>query len=83
MSIYFAITFISNTYLKWLKSPVLIGFDETLVPVYKIPFPTITVCPEAKMDTSVFDFYNISQQFWQEIEEYKKFENFNNLSEKE
>lgn len=69
--------------MKWLESPVIIGFDETLVPVHKIPFPTITICPEIKIDKEEFNFLEISQKIWQEIEEYKKFENFNNLTEKE
>ncbi|KAM7342301.1 pickpocket protein 28-like [Cochliomyia hominivorax] len=83
ISFYFAVSLMWDTYLKWLDSPVILGFDETLVPVHKIPFPTITICPEIKMDTTTFDFTNVSRQIWSEIEETKKFENLVNLSEEE
>ncbi|TMW39267.1 hypothetical protein DOY81_015652, partial [Sarcophaga bullata] len=53
-----------DTYLKWLDSPVILGFDETLVPVHKIPFPTVTICPEIKMEAETFDFTNVSRQIW-------------------
>lgn len=72
-----------DTYLKWLDSPVILGFDETLVPVNKIPFPTITICPEIKMDTETFDFANVSKQIWSEIKGNKKFENYGNLTEEQ
>ncbi|TMW40777.1 hypothetical protein DOY81_014142 [Sarcophaga bullata] len=50
ISFYYAMSLMWDTYLKWLDSPVLLGFDETLVPVHKIPFPTVTICPEIKME---------------------------------
>ncbi|KAM7342300.1 pickpocket protein 28-like [Cochliomyia hominivorax] len=83
ISLYFSIYFTLETYYKWLNSPVIMGLDETLVPIHKIPFPTITICPEIKMDTSIFDFNIISQQIWSEIEEYNKFQNLANLTEEE
>ncbi|KAI8118089.1 Pickpocket protein 28 [Lucilia cuprina] len=83
ISFYFAISLMWDTYLKWLDSPVILGFDETLVPINKIPFPTITICPEIKMDTTTFDFTNVSQQIWSEIEQNNKFENLFNLTDEE
>uniref|UniRef100_A0A1B0BH49 Uncharacterized protein n=1 Tax=Glossina palpalis gambiensis TaxID=67801 RepID=A0A1B0BH49_9MUSC len=81
ISLYFATSLIRESYLKWMDSPVIVGFDETLVPVHKIPFPTITICPEIKMETEVFDFANISQQIWSEIEKYQQFENLSNITD--
>ncbi|TDG51035.1 hypothetical protein AWZ03_002690 [Drosophila navojoa] len=72
-SMYFAASLIWATYLKWQDSPVILGFDETLVPVHKIPFPTITICPEIKMERNVFDYANISQKIWQEFKEGNEF----------
>ncbi|XP_030554452.1 pickpocket protein 28 [Drosophila novamexicana] len=72
-SVYFAVSLIWATYLKWQDSPVILGFDETLVPVHKIPFPTITICPEIKMERNVFDYANISQQIWQNFKENNQF----------
>ncbi|KAH8405086.1 hypothetical protein KR222_000906 [Zaprionus bogoriensis] len=74
-SVYFAVSLIWATYLKWQDSPVILGFDETLVPVHKIPFPTITICPEIKMERNVFDYANISQQIWENFQQKKGFSN--------
>ncbi|XP_068140890.1 pickpocket protein 28 [Drosophila tropicalis] len=65
ISVYFAISLIWDTYLKWQDSPVILGFDETLVPVHQIPFPTITICPEIKMERNMFDFTNVSRLMWE------------------
>jgi len=59
---------------------VILGFDETLVPVHKIPFPTITICPEIKMERNVFDYANISQQIW---EDYKRGSDFSSVNDEE
>lgn len=72
-----------DTYLKWLDSPVILGFDETLVPIHKIPFPTVTVCPEIKMEANNFDFSNVSAEIWSEIQKTKQFVNSANLSEEQ
>lgn len=74
-SVYFAVSLIWATYLKWQDSPVILGFDETLVPVHKIPFPTITICPEIKMERNVFDYVNVSQMIWENIQEKRDFSN--------
>uniref|UniRef100_A0A034WTB9 Sodium channel protein Nach n=1 Tax=Bactrocera dorsalis TaxID=27457 RepID=A0A034WTB9_BACDO len=81
ISVYFAISLIWATYLKWQDTPVILGFDETLVPVHKIPFPTITICPEIKMERNVFDFTNVSSRILEEIQKYGSFQNYEDLSE--
>lgn len=83
ISLYFAVTLMWSTYIKWLDSPVIVGFDETLVPSNTIPFPTITICPEIKMETDTFDFTNVSKSIWSEIKEYKTFQNMGNLTDEE
>ncbi|XP_017488463.1 PREDICTED: pickpocket protein 28 [Rhagoletis zephyria] len=83
ISVYFAISLIWATYLKWQDTPVILGFDETLVPVHKIPFPTITICPEIKMERNVFDFPNTSSRILEEIQKYGSFKNYENLNEAE
>ncbi|XP_067634317.1 pickpocket protein 28 [Eurosta solidaginis] len=81
LSVYLAISLIWATYLKWQDTPVILGFDETLVPVHNIPFPTITICPEIKMERNVFDFPNMSSNIWEEIQNFGKFENYKNFSD--
>ncbi|KAL7737995.1 hypothetical protein ACLKA6_006353 [Drosophila palustris] len=76
-SVYFAVSLIWATYLKWQDSPVILGFDETLVPVHKIPFPTITICPEIKVERNVFDYANISQQIWDDFKRNSEFSSVN------
>ncbi|EDW00649.1 pickpocket protein 28 [Drosophila grimshawi] len=68
-SVYFAVSLIWATYLKWQDSPVILGFDETLVPVHMIPFPTITICPEIKMERNIFDYANVSESIWRDFKE--------------
>lgn len=50
------------------------------MPVHKIPFPTITICPEIKMERNVFDYTNVSRQLW---EEYKQNGNISDLDDEE
>lgn len=83
ISVYFAISLIWATYLKWQDTPVILGFDETLVPVHKIPFPTITICPEIKMERNMFDFTNVSSRILEEIQKYGSFQNYEDISETE
>ncbi|XP_061397734.1 pickpocket protein 28-like [Musca vetustissima] len=84
ISLYFSGTLIWNTYVKWLDSPVILGFDETLVPVSKIPFPTVTICPEIKMTRDEdFDFTKVAEKIQSEIEEYESFKNAGNLTDEE
>ncbi|XP_013104771.1 pickpocket protein 28 isoform X1 [Stomoxys calcitrans] len=83
ISFYYAVSLMWDTYLKWLDSPVILGFDETLVPVSSIPFPTITICPEIKMERDRFDFTNVANQIWTEIEENDSFTNSGNVTEEE
>lgn len=39
---------ISNIYEKWQTSPVIVSFAEKSTPVWQIPFPAVTICPETK-----------------------------------
>ena len=41
------------------NSPVVVSFATEDTPLYKIPFPAVTICPEAKYDTRVFNYSDI------------------------
>ncbi|XP_030387047.1 pickpocket protein 28 [Scaptodrosophila lebanonensis] len=82
-SVYFAVSLIWDTYLKWQDSPVILGFDETLVPVHRIPFPTITICPEIKMERNVFDYRNISRQILADFKQNQQFLNVDSIEEED
>jgi acid-sensing ion channel, other len=39
---------IHKIYDKWQLSPVIVSFAEKSTPVWQIPFPAVTICPETK-----------------------------------
>ena len=47
---------IYNIYNKWQLSPVVVSFAETSTPIWKIPFPAITICPETKNIKDELDY---------------------------
>jgi acid-sensing ion channel, other len=47
---------ISKVYDKWQTSPVIVSFAEKSTPVYDIPFPAVTICPETKAMKNIVDF---------------------------
>ncbi|KAF2887501.1 hypothetical protein ILUMI_18672 [Ignelater luminosus] len=50
---------IYNTYVKWVKAPVIVTFATTETPIWKIPFPAVTICPEMKVQKSVFNYSQV------------------------
>lgn len=47
---------ILNVYVKWDQSPVIVSFAEKSTPVWEIPFPAVTICPETKANVSLLNF---------------------------
>ncbi|XP_039443656.1 pickpocket protein 28-like [Culex pipiens pallens] len=47
---------IINIYRKWDQSPVILSFNERSTPVWQIPFPAVTICPETKMKSQYLNF---------------------------
>lgn len=58
---------IIKTYNKWQSNPVIVTFAEKSTPVWKIPFPAITICPETKSMKEVFEVDNILQDNYVEL----------------
>lgn len=50
---------ILNVYIKWDQSPVIVSFAEKSTPVWEIPFPAVTICPETKANVSMLNFTDI------------------------
>ncbi|XP_030745254.1 uncharacterized protein LOC115874287 [Sitophilus oryzae] len=48
--------FIRADYVKWDSSPVIVSFATKETPIYEIPFPAITICPETKADRRLHNF---------------------------
>ena len=51
---------IYNIYNKWQLSPVIISVAEKSTPIWEIPFPAITICPQTKVKN---DFLNFTKAF--------------------
>lgn len=47
---------IHNVYTKWDQSPVIVSFAEKSTPVWEIPFPAVTICPETKAKVELLNF---------------------------
>ncbi|XP_061710716.1 pickpocket protein 28-like [Cydia pomonella] len=47
---------IERVWHKWWYSPVIVSFNEKLVPVGEVPFPSITICPQWKCKTSAYNY---------------------------
>lgn len=48
---------------KWNESPVIVSFDDKSTPVWKIPFPAITICSEVKASKTRFNFSRVFNKF--------------------
>lgn len=47
---------IVNLINKWEQSPVIVSLSERSTPVWQIPFPAVTICPESKANISMLNF---------------------------
>ncbi|KAF2901091.1 hypothetical protein ILUMI_05094 [Ignelater luminosus] len=50
---------ITQTYNKWATSPVIVTFATTETPISKIPFPAVTISPEANANPEVFNYTDV------------------------
>ncbi|KAK5641672.1 hypothetical protein RI129_010219 [Pyrocoelia pectoralis] len=63
----FCLMLISRTYRKWETSPVIVTFATQETSISKIPFPAVTICPEAKFNPEMlpnFDPHNLTSIKW-------------------
>lgn len=67
---------ILDTWKKWDRFPVIVTFAEKSTPIWEIPFPSVTICPETKVKQSIFNYTS----FCNNIDENHA---FLNLTEKE
>lgn len=59
VSIVLCTLLIRNLWVKWDQSPVIVSFAERSTPVWEIPFPAVTICPETKATKSLFNYTDI------------------------
>jgi amiloride-sensitive sodium channel len=48
--------FTFRIWMKWNTSPVLVSFANVQTPVWNIPFPAITICPQVKLKKTLFSY---------------------------
>lgn len=41
---------------RWERGPLFVGLAEKSQPIWDIPFPAVTICPETKAKTSLANF---------------------------
>ena len=68
---------IIQVYNKWQINPVIVSVNEKQTPIWTIPFPAVTICPEIKFKKDLSDLSNIRFKDHQEnfTEEQIKFQN--------
>ncbi|XP_047022622.1 pickpocket protein 28-like [Helicoverpa zea] len=54
---------IEDVWTKWQTSPVIVTVSEQLVPVIKVPLPSITICPQAKCKLSVYNYSRVVDDY--------------------
>lgn len=47
---------ILDTWNKWNQFPVIVTFAERSTPVWDIPFPAVTICPQIKSRQTVLNY---------------------------
>lgn len=47
---------IHKVYQKWEQTPVIVSFAEKTTPVWQIPFPAVTICPQTKTASAFLNF---------------------------
>ncbi|KAJ9598439.1 hypothetical protein L9F63_010883 [Diploptera punctata] len=50
-----------NVWKKWHYSPVFVSFGDAMKPVWEIPFPAITICPQIKVKQTKFNFSHVCE----------------------
>jgi amiloride-sensitive sodium channel len=56
ISLYICVSLIKLTWRKWDENPVFISFSQTPKQVWDIPFPAVTICPQVKIKSKIFNF---------------------------
>ncbi|XP_055840691.1 pickpocket protein 28-like [Episyrphus balteatus] len=61
---------ISIIWYKRDNEPVIVTLDGRLTPIWEIPFPTITICPEIKTYSKIINFTKIANKEFGDIEKF-------------
>lgn len=56
VSVVLCFGFIFKAWWKWTTSPVIITFADEATPISNIPFPTLTICNDLMVNTTIFNY---------------------------
>lgn len=56
VSFLICVILLSNVLSRWSDDPLIVSLTDKPEPIWEIPFPAITICPETKTKTSIFNF---------------------------
>ncbi|XP_063533447.1 pickpocket protein 28-like [Cydia strobilella] len=76
VSVILCFILIERVWHKWWYSPVIVSFNEMMIPVGEVPFPSITICPQWKCKTSAY-------RYTEKFVKYGKRRKINNNIDKE
>lgn len=65
---YLSCWMIHDSYKKWDHAPVIVSLSEKATPVWKVPFPAVSICPEVKVKAEMMNLTEIGQKFFEHIE---------------
>lgn len=63
----------SSVFGRLVQGPIVAGMAESPRPIWDIPFPAITICPETKAKSSVLNFTEV-------YNDYKKEQSYKDIS---
>lgn len=56
VSVFLCFVFIFQAWWRWQSSPVIITFADEATPISSIPFPTLTICNDLMVNTTVLNY---------------------------
>lgn len=60
-SLYFCVIFGQRMFLRWSENPLKMKSFQTKTPISDIPFPTVTVCIDAKVNANIMNVTHMKE----------------------
>lgn len=62
-------------YAKWDQRPIIVSFATTPTPVWELPFPAVTICPETKTNKTEFNITRAYHAYKNRSDIHPEYEN--------
>jgi amiloride-sensitive sodium channel len=50
---------------KYENNPIVMSFATKEIPIYEIPFPAVTICPESKCANEKFNYSDVFNRLYE------------------